>query len=165
MLFEAVAAGFVGAALLWLVLQPILMPTHQEAPADDPVDPEETPRGQALLALREIEFDRATGKLSEEDFQLLYQRYSARAIALLDRSAGSDAVEELIAEHSRAAGASGKGVQCPMHGRVTELAAAFCPSCGGVLLDDAGHCASCRARIPADAAFCPGCGKRITRVR
>ena len=35
---------------------------------DEPEDLEETPKGIALAALREIEFDRATGKLSDEDY-------------------------------------------------------------------------------------------------
>jgi hypothetical protein len=45
---------------------------------------EDTPRGRALLALKEIDFDRATGKLSEADYLELKARYSARALALLN---------------------------------------------------------------------------------
>ena len=47
-------------------------------------DPEETPRGQALLALKEIEFDRATGKLSDNDYAMLRTRYEAAAIMTLE---------------------------------------------------------------------------------
>jgi len=81
---ELLAAAIIGAALLWLVVQPILAPSTA-APVDlDPLDPEETPRGQALLALKEIEFDRATGKLSDTDYAALKVKYSAAAIAALD---------------------------------------------------------------------------------
>lgn len=84
MLIELLAAGVIGAALLWLVVQPIVAPSLV-APVDiDPPDPEETPRGQALLALKEIEFDRATGKLSDDDYAALHAKYSAAAIATLD---------------------------------------------------------------------------------
>lgn len=84
MMVELLAAGIVGAALLWLVLQPIVLPSGLPSTDLDPPDPEETPRGQALLALKEIEFDRATGKLSDTDYAALNARYSAAAIAALE---------------------------------------------------------------------------------
>ena len=86
-MIELLASGIIGAALLWLVVQPILAPTSAPPVDIDPPDPEETPRGQALLALKEIEFDRATGKLSDTDYTALKARYSAAAIAALDEPA------------------------------------------------------------------------------
>jgi hypothetical protein len=83
-MIELLASGIIGAALLWLVLQPIVAPSAAPAVDIDPVDPEETPRGQALLALKEIEFDRATGKLSDTDYTALKAKYSAAAIAALE---------------------------------------------------------------------------------
>lgn len=165
MLFEAIAAGCLGAALLWLILQPILAPFAAASPGFEPLDPEETPRGQALLALREIEFDRATGKLSEQDFEQLYHRYSARAAALLDQDSATDPVEVLIARHSAALGATGNGLHCPSHGPAVEPGAVFCISCGGVLQDDSAHCASCRTLLPDESRFCPGCGNPVAGGR
>ena len=141
MLFEALAAGLVGAALLWLVLQPIVSPDRHAAVDTDPPDPEETPRGMALLALKEIEFDRATGKLSESDYAALSSRYRAAAIATLD------------APHGQLA--------CRRHGARTDAAARFCAECGAGLLTAAGACASCAFPVPADARFCPGCGVNV----
>jgi len=83
-MIELLASGIIGAALLWLVVQPIVAPSAAPAVDMDPVDPEETPRGQALLALKEIEFDRATGKLSDTDYTALKTKYSAVAIAALE---------------------------------------------------------------------------------
>jgi len=141
MLIEAIAAGVVGAALLWLVLQPIVSPALH-APVDlDPLDPEETPRGQALIALKEIEFDRATGKLSDEDYADLNARYSAAAIAALDAPAAT--------------------VRCLSHGTRTEAEAHFCPECGAGMVTERDTCAGCGFAIPADAFFCPGCGVRL----
>ena len=142
---ELLAAGVVGAALLWLVLQPIVSPTLT-APIDlDPLDSEETPRGQALLALKEIEFDRATGKLSDSDYAALNAKYSAAAIAALDTATPSAQV-------------------CRSHGPRTETDARFCPECGAGLLNGTGTCVACGVPVPADAAFCPGCGVRVTAV-
>jgi hypothetical protein len=68
MLVEAVAAALVGLAVLWLVLQPLISPRPRAPLPLEPLDPEETPKGVALTALREIEFDRETGKLSDPDY-------------------------------------------------------------------------------------------------
>jgi len=142
MLIEAIAAGVVGAALLWLVMQPMLSP-HVTSSVDlDPLDPEETPQGQALLALKEIEFDRATGKLSDTDFAMLNARYSAAAVAALEAPAAGT-------------------LRCLTHGPRTETSAMFCSECGAGLVSDAGACAVCAATLPADALFCPGCGTAL----
>ena len=141
MLLEAIAAGVVGVALLWLVLQPMLSP-GVNLPVDlDPIDPEETPRGQALIALKEIAFDRATGKLSDDDYTELNARYTAAAIATLDTPPA--------------------GARCLTHGARAEAGAHFCPECGAGLVTEAGDCIACGFSMPADAVFCPGCGVRV----
>lgn len=108
MIGEAIVAGILGAVMLWLVAQPILAPSPAEPAADEVMDPEETARGRALLALKEIEFDRATGKLSDEDYRDLTERYSRDAVALLDQ-------QERVA--CAACGAPGSGT-------------AYCTACG-----------------------------------
>jgi hypothetical protein len=87
MIGEAIVAGILGVVMLWLVAQPILAPQLEQAMVDDVIDPEETARGRALIALKEIEFDRATGKLSDEDFRLLTERYSRQAVEVMDTEA------------------------------------------------------------------------------
>lgn len=91
MLLEALLAGLTGLAVLWLVLQPIVAPAPDDAPIFDPPEAEETARGRALLALKEIEFDRATAKLSDEDYAMLKARYEAAAVATLDGCASCGA--------------------------------------------------------------------------
>ena len=49
-MIELLASGIIGAALLWLVVQPIVAPSNAPAVDIDPVDPEETPRGQAPVS-------------------------------------------------------------------------------------------------------------------
>lgn len=120
---EALAAGIVGVALLWLVLQPLLLPVEAASTFADIPDPEETPRGQALLALKEIEFDRATGKLSDEDFESLHARYTTAALATLasEESAGDRVTAK--SDH------------------------AFCTQCGSGLPSDAKFCAECATPV------------------
>lgn len=70
------------AALTWVLL-PLFALTvgvsRSSAPASGDADAEDP----AIQALREIEFDRATGKLSEEDYESLKARYMRRAVTSL----------------------------------------------------------------------------------
>ena len=145
-LIEALVSGVVGVALLWLVLQPLLFPVEATDTLADIPDPEETPRGQALLALKEIEFDRATGKLSDEDFTSLHARYTTAALATLANEATTgDRVEALIADRATSRGGTAGGIvglpgEC---GR--RLRQASDPACGarhlpgGCAARDVGH--------------------------
>ena len=98
MLIEAVLAGLVALAVLWLVMQPIVAPQPVGPDVTGPLDAEETARGRALLALKEIEFDRATGKLSDEDYLSLKARYEAAAVRVL---AGCAACGAAMADDDR----------------------------------------------------------------
>ena len=84
MLLESLAAGLVALGLLWLVVQPIIAPATESAPVVEPPEPEETACGRALPALNEIDFDSATGKLSDADYAELQARYERAAIATME---------------------------------------------------------------------------------
>ncbi len=163
MIWEALAALMVGLAALGLVLAPILWP-HDVAPEPpEPVDPEETRRGMALAALREIEFDQATGKLSETDYQQLHHRYSAEALVALraeaEEGGNADPVEARIAAKVHALRSSST-VSCPDCGPRPEPDALFCSSCGLVLGGESA-CNRCGARLLPESHFCATCGSRV----
>lgn len=163
MLAEAAAAVLLGIGVLWLVFQPFLAPAEVDDGFVEPPELEETPRGQALMALREIEFDRETGKLSDADYAFLKARYAARAIdAMRDEDAaapgGGAGVEAMIAarvERLRAAPADGAG--CPRCGPRPEVDALWCSSCG-MALPGRPACLACRAPLDPEARFCAACG-------
>ncbi len=75
----------------------------------------------ALDALREIEFDYQTGKLGEEDYQLLRSRYASDAIAARDAGANGD----------QAAGAG----CCPLCEASLGAESKFCSRCGTEVVD------------------------------
>src|SRR5213076_2598028 len=79
-----------------------------EGRGDEGEDPEDdlSPRAVALRALKEIEFDRATGKLSDADYDVLKTRYTSEALAALraetgERGAGSGSFRERPAPRAR----------------------------------------------------------------
>ena len=168
MLAETLAATLVGVLALFVVLRPLIWPVPPEDPVYEPVEQEETPRGVALLALKEIEFDRETGKLSDEDYRFLKDKYSAQAIEALraeEAAKAPDDVEALIAHRVRAlraaAEAAPEGARaCPTCGPRPEPDAAFCSTCGSALPAPAA-CARCGAALGADSRFCEGCGSQV----
>lgn len=168
MLAEVVAAALVGLVALWLVLRPLLLPLPPAEEVEEPVEQEETPKGVALLALKEIEFDREIGKLSEADYQYLKGKYTAEALEALraEEVAGvPDDVEALIAHRVRAlrsaAATAPPGTpNCPACGPRPEGDALFCSSCGGGL-PPAAACRHCGVKLSPDSRFCEACGNRV----
>lgn len=168
MVAEAVAAALVGLLALWVVLRPLFAPPSAAPPAEEPVDPEETPKGVALTALKEIEFDRETGKLSDADYELLKRKYTAAALEALraeEQSRAPADVEAMIAARVKtlrsAATATSTGARsCPDCGPRPEPDAAYCSSCGRPLAAH-GACERCGAPLAPGSRFCEGCGTRV----
>jgi hypothetical protein len=164
MLLEAVAAVLVAVLALWYVLQPLFRPDAEIPAVYEPLEPEETPTGRALTALKEIEFDRETGKLSDADYEQLKARYTAAAVAAMrveSATATPDDVEAMIAARVRLlrAGSSAPPA-CPTCGPRPEPDAIFCSTCG-VRLQAPSACAACGAPLPPDGNFCEACGRRV----
>jgi hypothetical protein len=174
MTIEVIAAALVGVAAVWLVLQPLIAPGRPSAPVYEPPDPEETPKGVALAALKEIEFDRETGKLSDEDYAFLKGKYTGAALDALRAEAadaaarpeaGGGDVEVLIAARVRALRSASTSAPpgapvCPACGPRSEPDAAFCSSCGQ-RLQPGGACAGCGAELGPGTRFCAQCGTGV----
>ena len=167
MLLEAALAVAVGFLALGILLTPLVRPQGTTPVADEPLDPEETPKGVALTALKEIEFDRATGKLSDADYEQLKTRYTAAAVEALREEAASSAaddVEAMIAGRLRSLRFTGastpRAPECPTCGPRPEPDAVFCSSCG-FRLEPPATCPRCSASLPPDSRFCESCGVRV----
>jgi Double zinc ribbon len=179
MLAETFAAVLVGALVLWLVLQPLIRPAAARLPVFEPVDPGETPKGIALSALKEIEFDRETGKLSDTDYEFLKAKYTAVALEALrqepegDRAGiGSDNVEAMIAAKVRAlrsasastssdpVPATSPPLECSSCGPRPEPDAVYCSSCGR-RLPVRGVCDQCGTALLPGSRYCESCGRQV----
>jgi len=118
-----------------------------------------TERDDAITALREIEFDRATGKLSDIDYAELKRRYTQEAVIAMRREGqGADTSNDDEIEVAIRAFRAGQPT-CPTCGPRPEPDAGFCSNCGRYLHD---RCASCGAPVEAlDARYCVNCGTRL----
>jgi predicted nucleic acid-binding Zn ribbon protein len=167
MWIEVVAAAMVGVSLLWLVFEPVFAranPAGPDALGLDAFDePEDTRSGVALTALKEIEFDRETGKLSEADYGFLKQKYTVEALAALREEADETPadVESLVAARVESIRAgSPAAADCPMCGIALEADARFCSACGH-RVGSPSHCGSCGSELAAGTRFCGSCGGRV----
>jgi hypothetical protein len=99
----------------------------------DAVSPLERQKLEAYAALKEAEFDRRMGKLSDEDFNALTQRYRQQALAAI-----------AALEQAKRADSARRG-RAP-----TRMA--FCPGCGEKLAQRANFCSNCGRSLRETAA-------------
>lgn len=173
-----------GTAIALAALSYVLMPL-MASPEDTKAalartvrDPEEvrseaSEDGLAVTALREIEFDRETGKLSDTDYEELKAKYTQLALnemRLADRERGvapaplatggadaTDPLEDPVEAAVRAVQA--RRPKCPTCGPRPESDATYCSGCGHYL---PGACGSCGTSVELPGSrFCNSCGAQL----
>ena len=115
----------------------------------------------AIVALREIEFDRATGKLSDTDYADLKARYTQRALEAMRAEGVSPAGGAPVEDAAEAAVLAYRARlrNCERCGPRPEPDAIYCSNCGAYLDE---KCAGCgRVVEEVGAAFCAGCGRQL----
>ncbi|HEY5440965.1 MAG TPA: zinc ribbon domain-containing protein [Gemmatimonadaceae bacterium] len=112
---------------------------------------------EAVVALREIEFDRATGKLSDSDYGELHARYTERALQAMRSGSANAVADDPVEAAVRAYRARLK--RCVTCGPRPEPDAIYCSNCGQYLPGACGFCGSAVSE-PA-AAFCRACGRQL----
>lgn len=158
------------AGATYFVLLPILRPPvsgdADAAVGDEGDDPEDdmSPQTVALRALKEIEFDRATGKLSDRDYEELKAKYTTEALAAMREEQGTGSGEQKARPGPPALSAPRSVLpapSCPEHGPRPEPDAAFCSECGRRLGTAPGYCVRCGTALETDARYCNRCGARV----
>ncbi|HEV8304227.1 MAG TPA: zinc ribbon domain-containing protein [Gemmatimonadales bacterium] len=159
-MLELILGTVLAAGAMYYVLRPILRP-GLDAPDAEPAgnegeDPEDdlSPQAVALRALKEIEFDRATGKLSDADYDALRAKYQAEALGALRG-------ERPGASRAPTHPASRIPLVCPVDGPRPEPDAVFCSACGRRLGTAPAYCARCGSALETDARYCNRCGARV----
>jgi hypothetical protein len=105
----------------------------------------ERDKALVLRSIKELEFDRAMGKVSEKDFTEMSGRLRARAARLMRQlDAGAGYREQIDREIEKRLGKAPAVI-------------------GGSKQQDPPHavCAECGTKNDADAKFCKGCGKAM----
>ena len=132
---------------------------------------EEEQMDGAVAALREIEFDRETGKLSDSDYAELKTRYTREALAELRAADARNAAAVLVVVAAMSPADAADPVEAAIHrarqnqrscgvcGPRPEPDATYCSSCGRYL---PGACAKCGTSVDlVGSRFCSGCGDHL----
>lgn len=157
MIVALVLGTLLSIGVLAYVLAPVVIGVQRSATQPP------APRGDrggdlAIAALREVEFDRATGKLSDSDYATLRERYASQALATMRAGDRSGPVEEDAAEAAIRAYRSAHPT-CGKCGIRPEIDAIYCSNCGSYL---PGKCVSCGVAVTAAGVrYCIDCGTRL----
>lgn len=171
-----VLAILLSAVALFAVAYPIVLRAGSTQPAaasaQEALEELLAQREAAFQALRELNFDRQVGKITDEDFiafEANLKLHAADVLRALDRweaeaDAGLDDALEQAVRARRAALRSGSA--CPACGRPVAADDKFCPACGAALTAPlpaaSPACPRCgRPAEPGDR-FCAGCGQALT---
>jgi hypothetical protein len=120
----------------------------------------EREKSLVLRSIKELEFDRAMGKVSDKDFAEMSGRLRARAARLIRQlDAGAGYRTEIEREIVKRIGVAGSIGQDPAHavgGQTAENTQRVLPSRPATT-----RCPSCSTANDADARFCKHCGHSL----
>jgi hypothetical protein len=141
-----IALTLVGAALTAAATYRTVAPLGSELPDDTSLVGGRTrvalerDKALTLRAIKELEFDRAMGKVSDADFTEMRDRLRARAVRLMTQLDGAAMYRAQIER---------------------DVIGATKASEAGGAIRVGGHCAACGTGNDADARFCKHCGKAL----
>ncbi len=157
----SIGALLIGTAILLLTVVALADPWTRRRLRQFSGDSKNVPRpedGKAILyALRDLDFDYQTDKITESDYGTLRSKLLAEAAVSLDGSGRTaDAqLERAVLSHRKNPGTQ---KSCPECGSRVEGAHRFCSHCGTSLPET---CKSCGFTIKDQDSYCPACGVPI----
>ncbi len=142
------AAGF-AAVCFYRVLAP-LVAAHTDiepAPVSERVRADlEREKALTLRSIKELEFDRAMGKLSEQDFEQMAGRLRARAMGIMKKLDAGASNYRARVEQDLAARLEARGLAAQSPRAASTPAPSAC---------------TCGASNDHDARFCKSCGRKL----
>jgi len=111
----------------------------------------ERDKALVLRAIKDLEFDRAMGKVSAKDFEDMAGRLRARAMSLMRQLDAGSAYREMI-ERELALRVKRRGARSAVQTTTQESASARMCAC------------ACGTANDPDAAFCKRCGSRLAQA-
>ncbi len=116
------------------------------------------------VAIKDLDFEHATGKLSTGDYETLKEAYARDAIEVLkdidEREAQLEATRAAAKKRAgrNASKKKGVGVFCSECGAQLDASDRYCARCGS---SQALICAQCGAEYDRGNQFCSGCGAEL----
>lgn len=168
-MITALLVAFIILAAIAFVAYPLFKPAP--LPMTEETHPvlEElvTQRDAMYAAIKDLENEHATGKLSDADYRSLRAKYEAQAVAILQeldrvvatlpRVSPDDVIEREVARWRQSA--SKARVPCPQCGTLCAVDDAFCATCGTALRG--ARCPTCGTRVMSGDKFCRQCGTAL----
>ncbi len=155
-----ISAVFIGFLLLGAAIAYVSLPFRQKrkgaSPSKSPV-PRERQREAVLAALRDLDFDFRTGKVSEEDYQPLRAQLMAEAAQYMEIETKEDEQLEEMIRARRAV--QPENLKCEHCEAPIQADQRFCSKCGSAIKNDL--CPSCGKKIQAGDLFCASCGSQL----
>lgn len=149
-----IAGVLVTLAVVLYVVQPLLTgESARMGRSEDEITEVEARKRTALLALRDAEYDRATGKLDAGDYEKLRAVLSVEALAALD--AAREAEEGGAKGSAVREGGAGAGEIEELEALEAEIRTYRAALRDGVL------CGECGTPNPGGSRFCAGCGRTL----
>lgn len=147
-----IPAVFLALAAVFFILYPILAGREASLEQDDrELTDAQHRKNQALLALRDVEYDYHAGKLDEQDYLALKKEISAEALQALDEEEAEWLAREAAKEFGSAPGRVPEEVEA-------EIAALRTSIREGVVCSQCGH------PNPRGSRFCGDCGSALPTV-
>ena len=165
-------AIFIGIAILAIavlyVTNPLLKEQKKQTVKAAPVKRDGQSRQKdALAAIRDLDFDFQTGKVSQEDYESVRARLVLEAAGYLEKQQQEEEkLEALIRARLQQVRPSGKCEKCGAEIHPQDL---FCPTCGVPVKEPAGSkeqpaqvvCPGCGKSVKEGDLFCTSCGRRL----
>lgn len=156
------AAALIVAGVALFVAAPLgigLVGARAKSPGELQVERDEHERALAVQGLRELEFDREMGKLSDADYESMHKALEERALTAMA------AVENFRLQTANAADRK-KLFSAPLTQalRRTDAAPPPPPQSSPSPARKIRFCSQCGTRAAADSKFCAQCGLAITPI-
>jgi hypothetical protein len=152
---------FIGLAMFAAALVYVSLPFRQKqlTQATSSVAPrQQQGQGEAILsALRDLDFDFKTGKISEEDYTPLRTHLVAEVAQYIEAEEKRDKQLETLIQTRRAA--KKEDATCRHCGASMKADQRFCSKCGSAAGSES--CPSCGKTIQAGDLFCASCGLEV----
>jgi hypothetical protein len=156
-----ISSLFIGLALFGASLAYVSLPFRQKRQKNENPSKAHTQqvgrRDAVLSALRDLDFDFRTGKVSEEDYKPLRAQLMAEAAQYIEvEEKGDEQLEALIRARRSV---QQQGLRCQHCEAPIQAGQRFCSKCGSTVSNEL--CPSCGKKIQAGDLFCSSCGNKV----